>query len=296
LGGPPIAGPRLPAGDETICRVCREPVAAGRRFCRCGTPQFVAQHQVRGPQSAPKLPWYRGLGAHRDFRRSMRTANGGLRVGYSAVMSVRARFVRLTMLLAVAGVGLSQLGPWGVQLRAQLQQRVDTLLPHTYSAVKVAQAATNPARPALPGFDTGFVVDGDPGRAWAGQWQSPVTPGPPCQRQPVAPTLLLTFSGQSSVDRVTIRPGLSGDNPQRVQQARPKTVDVLFSDGTCLTRQLADKPDPQEFDVKVGGATGAQLAIIDVYSAGADAPGGAAAGAGPQNLVAVSEIGFQHRD
>jgi len=217
----------------------------------------------------------------------MRTANGGLRVAYNASLSVRSRLVRLSLLLGAFGFGLSQLGPWGGDLRGQLSERVDQLLPRSYAAAAVEGARTDPATRPLPGYDVGFSVDGDRGRAWAARWQEAAPGGAPCGRPGGAPALLVTFRQPVAVERISVAAGLPDGNDERLRQARPRELDVLFSDGSCAVVQLRDSPDVQSIDVRTQEVTNARVVITDVYPA-KDQSGDA--------LATLGEVSFEARD
>jgi hypothetical protein len=234
--------------------------------------------------------WYRRLGdlvgGGRDFRRSMRSANRGLRATYNIGLSIRSQFVRATLLLGTVGIGLSQLGPWGAGVRGELTNRIDGLLPKSYVDVPVDAAVTDPASRALPGYDVAFAVDGDPGRAWAAPWQPAADSGQPCHRAGGAPALLVTFRQPASLNRVTMLAGLAEGNDERARQARPRQVDLLFSDGTCTVFDLTDTPTAQHVDVNAAKITSVRVVIVDAYPA-RDARG--------TPLVGISEVGFQRR-
>jgi hypothetical protein len=289
----PAGAPSLPRGlqvGQVRCQVCGQPVAADRRFCRCGASLIPTATNASSSTTMHRLPWYRRLGemfgGARDFRRSMRSSNRGLRATYNVGLSARARFTRATMLLAAGGVGLSQFGPWGGELRNQLYSQIDRFRPHSYVDVGVDQATTDPVIRGQPGFDVKFAIDGDPGRAWAAPWGQAAGNGQPCQRDGGAAALVVTFRQPSTLDRVTVLPGLAEDNDQRFRQARPKQLDLLFSDGTCEVVDLQDDPGAQHKDITVSNATNVKVTIIDAYPV-RDA-------AGPP-VVAISEISFQHK-
>jgi hypothetical protein len=290
MPAPATGAPRALEIGQVRCQVCGHPVGADRRFCRCGASLIPRAAAAAGAPAPRRLPWYRRIGdlvgGGRDFRRSMRGANRGLRATYNVGMSIRAQFVRVSVLLGTVGIGLSQLGPWGGDVRSQLRGRIDRLLPHSYVDVKVDQTATDPATRALPGFDVAFAVDGDPGRAWAAPWRPAGDSGQPCRRAGGAPALVLTFRQPATINRVTIAAGLAEGNNERPQQARPRQVDLLFSDGTCTVFDLADSPGGQHVDVNAAKVTNVRVVIVDAYPP---------RDAGGAPLVSLSEVGFQQR-
>jgi hypothetical protein len=290
-GPPPLAAEGRPLDlGEIRCPVCGHALPEGRRFCRCGASLVKAKGPSSTAGTMARLPWYRRLGdfigSGRDFRRSMRGANRGLRATYNAGLSARTQLVRASLLLGTVGLGLSQFGPWGPDLRGELTGRLDKFLPKSFVDVPVEQAATDPATKALPGYDVKFAVDGDPGRAWAAPWVPASTNGQPCQRAGGAPALVLTFRQPDAVRRVTIEAGLADGNDERGRQARPRQVDLLFSDGTCTVLDLTDSAAAQHVDVKVNGVTSVRATIVDAYDA-RDATG--------TPLVSISELSFQRQ-
>jgi hypothetical protein len=295
-GGVPVAAPapaaasRMLEAGELRCSLCGNAVPPGRRFCRCGNSMIRPTAAGSTAASTRRLPWYRRLGemfgSGRDFRRAMRAANRGMRATYNVGASARTQMFRAMFVLGSLGIGLSQLGPWGGDLRGRVNSQVDRFLPHSYENVPVDQAATDPASKALPGFDVGFAVDGDPGRAWAARWAPVGTNGQPCQRAGGAPALVVTFKQPSAVARVIVAAGLADGNDERARQARPRQLDLLFSDGTCKVFDLTDTAAAQHLDVKAAGVTSVRVVIVDAYDA-RDATG--------NPLVSLSELTFQRQ-
>jgi hypothetical protein len=285
----PSAARPLESG-ELRCPVCGNAVPAGRRFCRCGNSLVRPAAAASTGTDTRRLPWYRRLGemfgSGRDFRRSMRAANRGMRATYNVGVSARTQLFRATFLLGSLGIGVAQFGPWGGDLRARVTSQIDRFLPHSYETVPVDQTTTDPATKALPGFDVGFAADGDPGRAWAAPWAPVGTNGQPCHRAGGAPALVITFKQPSAVARVIVQAGLAEGNDERPRQARPRLVDLLFSDGTCTPVDLTDSAGPQQFDVKAAGVTSVRAVIVDAYDA-RDATG--------PPLVSLSELTFQRQ-
>jgi hypothetical protein len=275
---------------QVRCRTCGTPVGEDRRFCRCGAilHSRAQNQQIETPHA--RLPWYRRLGemfgGGRDFRRSMRSANRGLRVVYDAGLGARAQVFRATMYLGFLGIGASQFGPWGGNLRTQAFGQIDKLLPHSYVNVAVEHVQTDPATKDSSDFPVKYATDGDSGLAWAVPWTPVVAGGQPCQRAGGAPGLVVTFRGPTKLSKITISGGLAKDNPGRPAQERPHNIEIATSDGNCTSVELADKADPQQFTLKGDGITFARLSVVDTYPA--------QSATGPQ-LVALSEVSFQQR-
>jgi hypothetical protein len=291
-GGPPplMADGRMPEFGEIRCPTCGTALPEGRRFCRCGTSLVKSKVASNAAVTSARLPWYRRIGdfvgSGRDFRRSMRGANRGLRATYNAGLSARTHMVRGMILMGTMGIGVSQFGPWGGDLRGQVSDQVQRFLPKSFIEVPVESVATDPVVKALPGYDVKFAADGNPGRAWAAAWVPVAANGQPCNRAGGAPALVITFRQPDAIRRVTVQAGLADGNDQRTQQARPRELDLLFSDGTCTVFDLTDSAAAQTVNVRVNGATSVRATIVDAYDA-QDATG--------RPLIAISEISFQRQ-
>jgi hypothetical protein len=113
----------LPGPGGTMCRSCGRPVAAGRRFCRCGGQvSTAAAREASSPVAAVQL-------TRSAFRRAQRVANGGRRPRYDAPLAAQAWLMRgLGALLIVGAVG-SQLPPWGADVRDWVGTRVEQVIP-----------------------------------------------------------------------------------------------------------------------------------------------------------------------
>ena len=97
---------------------------------------------------------------------------------------------------------------------------------------------------------------------------------------------MVTFRQPTALSRVTIQAGLADGNDERSRQARPRQVDLLFSDGTCTVLDLTDSAGAQHVDVKAAGVTSVRAVIVDAY-----APRDATS----SPLVSVSELSFQRQ-
>jgi hypothetical protein len=65
----------------------------------------------------------------RAFRHAQRTANGGAPVAFDAGIGWRAVTVRAALLAVLAALVVSQVGPWGADLRADLAAWVTAAVP-----------------------------------------------------------------------------------------------------------------------------------------------------------------------
>jgi hypothetical protein len=119
MPGPPAAVPPAPR-----CVACGGPIAPGRRFCRCGAGQPL-------PPAATGAAGGGALSA-RAFRRAQRAANGGAPVGFDAGIGWRAITFRAVLLAVLAALVVSQAGPWGPELRAELAAWITALVPFRF--------------------------------------------------------------------------------------------------------------------------------------------------------------------
>jgi hypothetical protein len=288
------------------CPQCGRAVPAGRRFCRCGAT-LIAPTVDEGWDEAPeRLPWWQrmqdAVNGAAKFRRTMRMANGGLRVPFSAPRAVRQRVMQMAFALGLSAVVVSQLGSWGTDLRRQAWATVSAVLPWSYTTMEVKTAAVDPAADPTAGFAPENAVDRNTGTAWATTWTSvaadptAVDPtsssasalaGTPCARPSGAALLVVGFDAPVAVDRVTVYPGMPAGSGTRDVQNRPKTIDLRLSDGTCRELSVPDVSAEVSVDITGRDITSITLAVVDVY------PGDPTSDAG--TLVAITEVVPAHR-
>ncbi len=103
-------------------------------------------------------------------------------------------------------------------------------------------------------------------------------------KSPNGPFGKLTFSfGQPvRLGRIAIAAGAPG--AEFARRNRPKTIELTFSDGTTLTRGLADKPGFQNVDFSPRSVTQVTIRIADAYKAPETAPN--------HNRTSMSEVRF----
>jgi hypothetical protein len=116
-------------------------------------------------------------------------------------------------------------------------------------------------------------------------WAPVAVTGAPCQRPGGTPALTVTFRRPATVDRIVVRAGLAKGNDKRATQARPRQLDILFSDGTCKVADLTDDAEAQTVEVTASGVAHARIVIVDAYPPSDQGDG----------LVSLSEIAFQTR-
>lgn len=280
------------------CPTCGRVSPAGRRFCRCGATLVPPVSVDTWVDPEEPLAWHRrirdGLGGGARFWRAMRSANRGVRARFSRARSLRDHAVRWLAVFGITVVGVSQLGPWGGQLRDDAWHRASAVLPWSYTVVRAEMAATDPAVADVPGFEPGNAIDLDRGTAWATSWTqpSPGTASPDtgaCSRSDGSSRLVIQFRQPVDISRIRILPGMPAVSPDRHGQNRPKTVDLKLSDGSCGTVDFDDVPDERSVEISGDAITTIDVSIIDVYPA--DPAPDLRAGA----LVAVTEVVAESR-
>jgi hypothetical protein len=257
-----------------------------------------ALHHVPGgrhlPGQVPQLggSTMEGARAARGFSREMRAAAGGRRLPYDRKLTTRVMVVR-TVLGVLALLALVVLiGPWRGPVRSFADRQLDRVIPGRFEELPVESVALWPATDEqIVGFLPSYAVDGIPTRAWATRWnpEAAAAPGEPCaamtDQQSDQQSLDVRFAGPSRVDRVTLLPGLPADSADRLKQARPRVVDMLFSNQQCVRQEVPDSAAPLDINLEVPEVASVTVQVVDAYPA--------QSGAG--NLVAFSEITFARR-
>lgn len=250
--------------------------------------QVPGGHRLRGHLPQVGGSTVEGARAARGFGRDMRAVAGGRRVPYDRKLATRVVVVR-TALGALALLVLFVLvGPWRGSVRSFADRQLDRVIPGRFEDVAVESVALWPATDEqIVGFLPSYAVDGIPTRAWATRWDSQVAaaPGEPCAAITEQQSLNVRFAGPSPVDRVTLLAGLHADSVDRLKQARPRVVDMLFSNQQCVRQEVPDSAAPLDIAVDIPEVTSVAVQIVDAHPA--------QSGAG--NLVAFSEITFSRR-
>lgn len=271
------------------CR-CGRQNPAGARFCTCG--EMLVRFEARSRRDAEPEPsrargWgaaLAGAGERRRFDREMRAVAGAWR-GYDQPLVPRVAAFRATALAVVVAAVLAFVGPWSGSSRGWVSDHAAGLLPHSYKEIDVKSWRVEPAEEELPGYSQAFAVDGFRNRAWATAWHPDRPPGESCadtEQAGRSATLVLLFDDAVRIDRVSIRAGLDGKDPQRLTQARPRRIGVQLGDGPCQILSLRDVPDRQDLNVR-----GKDVRIVKVWVTEAYDPSD-----GQGNVIAISEIDF----
>jgi hypothetical protein len=231
---------RLQPGDA-ICGNCGEGNAPSRKFCsRCGDSLVEAEHV--------KPKWW-----HRfRLRRGPRTvklgdapgkaAGGGSlhapRLDVKQLMISVYRKARIVVAIAIvaAGVIYGVFPPFRTEVnsiftseKAKITGIVDEkFVPiHPVKCTANAQLKGHPAALACDGFFNNF-------------WLAPWTPAP-------EPTITMTFAHPVTITRLILYNGAFGSY---VQDGRPSSLHLVFSNDESFTITPQDSPKPQTFTIK----------------------------------------------
>jgi len=235
--------------------------AAARHFCRrCGAP--LAQ------VIAARTPWYRRLFSRR------RAPAAGERPPRSREFSVGAgvRTFVLTMLsvIVIGAVLAYALVP---NVRQSVNDRADRLVTAVRLQFRPSFEEVHPvgsrASSELSGHPGQFAADLVSNDYWAAD----------VARDP-QPTLVVRFSGPTDLDSLLVTSGATGADYVRL--ARPRTLQIVYSDGTGETVDLRDVRDATAYTIHARQVTSATIRILNVY------PGTGS------TAVAVTELEFFH--
>lgn len=245
-------------------------------------------HQVRGALPHGVGTTVEGVRAARGFGREMRAAAGGRRVPYDRKLTTRVLVVRAVLAALALVVLFVLVGPWRGPVRSFADRQLDRVIPNRLEDIPVESVALWPATDEqIVGFLPSYAVDGIPTRAWATRWdpQAAGAPGEPCATITQQQSLEVRFDEPSQVHRVTLLPGLHADSADQLKQARPRVVDMLFSNQQCVRQEVPDAAAPFDVDLDIPEVTSVSVQTVDAFPA--------QSGAG--DLVAFSEITFSRR-
>lgn len=231
---------RLQAGD-LICGNCGEGNAPSRKFCsRCGdslveavTVEAPWWHRFR-PKRGPRTVNLGGAPGKAAGGRSLHAPRFDLRHAVSQVY----RKARIAVAVALVGAGViygvfppfrntvnSVFTSGKTRIAGIIDQKFVPI--HPVKCVANAQVAGHPGSLACDGFFNNY---------WLAPWQ----PSP-------EPTLTLTFGHRVTLTRLILH---NGAFDRYVQDGRPSSLHLVFSNGESFTVTPQDTPQPQTFTIK----------------------------------------------
>lgn len=265
----PTTAPRDPAPipSGTPCPHCGQANTPDRRFCsRCGYPLVSAPLLASGTP-IPRTPERRGWWARwskpeerrakREYRRSLPTFYRWRRVlvGVGVV--------------AAAGVILAVTGnnPVGYVHERWLDLTVDPV------PISDVTAAARPPGSVAPAYDIS-KLPGEREDAWATAWPAGPTAPSGCGTTPSGTgRILLSWAPATRVRGLFVWAGLAADNNRRLNQFRPRRLDVSYMSRSvrrCVKLDLADTTDRQRLPFDTGtDVKSLVISVGDVYGPGA---------------------------
>lgn len=224
-----------------FCSRCGTGNDTRRHFCRrCGSPLAQAAHV--------RAPWYRRL-----LPRRRELAAGDRPTGPSSVTfgSFPRRLVVTVLLVLLVGSTLAYAALPG--FRQAVNRRIDIatrdlrariLNPGYVEVHPVVQASSE-----LPAHPARFAADLVTNDYWAAD-----TP---------QPTLMFTFGGKTDLDALLVISGASGADFARL--ARPKTVQLTYSDGTGEQLTLKDDRSATTYTIHARQTSTLTIRITSIY-------------------------------
>jgi hypothetical protein len=227
----------------TFCSNCGAGNDVRRHFCRrCGAPLMRS--------AVNRMPWWqrlfprRDLSSDRPFRQSETTFGSLLRT------------FLLTMLLVVllGGIFAYLAVP---PFRQAVNREVDIAWTDLRRLINPSYVQVHPvttsASSEITGHPASYLTDLISNDYWATD----------ANRDP-QPTWTFTFDGPSDLDALVVTNGAAADYGQL---ARPKTIEISYSDGTGEQITLKDVPQPTAYDIHARGVTSMTVKVVSTYPA-----------------------------
>jgi hypothetical protein len=231
---------RLQAGDA-ICGNCGEGNAPTRKFCsRCGESLVEATHV--------KTPWW-----HRfKFERGPKTVPLGDEPGKAAsghslhrpgfnpkqfaLQVYRKARIVVAVALVVAGVIYGVYPPFRDDVNSMFstdKSKIAGIIDEKFVPIHPVKCS---ASVQVAGHSGALVCDG----FFNNYWLAPFSPSP-------EPTLTMTFMHRVTITRLILYNGAFG---RYIQDGRPSSLHLVFSNDESFTITPQDTPKPQTFTIK----------------------------------------------
>jgi hypothetical protein len=243
---PPVVDRRT-AEQDRFCFRCGWGNDSSRNFCRhCGA-SFE-------PVRRDGVPWWR-----RFLPRRRQPAAGDrpqVRASELSLGSLLARFIATLLAVLLAGGLLAYVT--APSFRTQVNDRGDQVITAArglffnpgYAEIHPVATVASSSFPGHPAQDVDDLVSND-------YWAADTAHDP-------HPTLRFTFDGRTNLDVLEITTG-TGATPDYTRLARPRTVQLTYSDGTRQQLTLNDDPKPTAYNVYARGVTSMTMGITSVY-------------------------------
>ena len=160
--------------------------------------------------------------------------------------------------------------------RQELGRRADILFTNVRRAVNPGVVEVHPtgarASSELSGHPARFAADLVRNDYWAAD-----------MARDHEPTLVFSFDGPTDLDNMVFTSGASGPaGSEYAQTARPKTIELVYSDGTGDTVTLQDVPAATTYSIHARQTTSVTMRVTSVYPVTGTA------------VVAITEVEFFH--
>lgn len=266
------------APGEVACPSCGTPNSQDRRFCKkCGqalnaaapTPTTTSVTEAEPKKSR----WFNRGSTQSAAKRAYR---GSTPMRYRVT-----RVIGAVVIVGIVGGLLALLGQNPVQWITDRWADIRG----TLVTVDKLSVLGEPASTAVADFPAASAVDGFGNSAWAIPWSGQVPKiscAPPSRQvaQDAPGSLLILIPEPVKVRAIKVAAGLAKTDVRRLQQWRPKTLQLAFSDGTCQKITLKDTAAVQQIKIDPVMTTQIRVNVLDAL-----VPQGP-----PQNFVAISEI------
>lgn len=237
----PVPPSRVPLPDALYCSVCGTDNDPDRRLCRsCGAPLLQARPVA--------VPWWRRL------LRRYTPAAAGERPGRDRRRRGRRtrRALRTGIALALVAIAAAVLAGPGRDETRRLGDRIKGLFTTRYEQVTAVSATASSQAPRHPAT---AAVDGASNTAWAER----------ARGDGLNQTLTIVLNRRSDLARIAVLPGASDNQKQFLAQPRPRSLLIVFPDGSEQKIDLRDEARFQEFKVDAREVDRVTLRILDVY-------------------------------
>ena len=231
---------RLQAGD-LICGNCGEGNTPNRKFCsRCGDSLVEA--------TAVEIPWWHRFRPRRGPRTVKLGGEPGKAAGGQSLQAPRfdlrhiasqiyrkARIV-VAVALVAAGVIYGIYPPFRTEVNSVFtseKSKVAGIIDQKFAPIHPIKCVANAHVSGHPG---GLACDGFFNNYWLAPWK----PSP-------EPTLTMTFAHRVTITRLILHNGAFG---RYVQEGRPSSLHLVFSNDESFTITPQDSPQPQTFVIK----------------------------------------------